>query len=264
MTVAGKKYKIKLVAKDDAYDASRTVTNVKSLLSDDHVFALLNVVGTKNNLAIRNLVNTQCVPDLFAASGATQWGNHQYPWLIGSELVPYPLEVKRFVDYLKADEARRDDRGAEGQRRLRPVVRRHAHAVGEGHEAQDRADPAVRQHRRRGRHAGEQPRRHEGRRVLPRRDAARLPGGAHGRRTRGWHPIIYMSGTCVSKVLFSIAGPPANGVFSVTPLLDPASPANATNPALKLYRAQVAKYKPKADLDDGIVGYGWTHRCALP
>ena len=57
-------------------------------------------------------MNQQCVPDLFAASGATQWGNHDYPWLIGSELVPYPLEVKTFVDYLKKTQAQRDDRGA--------------------------------------------------------------------------------------------------------------------------------------------------------
>src|SRR4029077_15455335 len=92
----------KLVPKDDQYDASKTVTNVQSLISDSKGFALLNVVGTKNNLAIRNLFNTDFVPALYAASGATQWGNHQYPWLIGSELVPYPLEVKAFGNYLKA------------------------------------------------------------------------------------------------------------------------------------------------------------------
>ena len=187
VTVAGKKYQIKLVAKDDAYVASKTVTNVQSLLTDDHVFALLNVVGTKNNLAIRDLVNRECVPDLFAASGATQWGNHKFPWLIGSELVPYPLEVKTFVDYLKADQARRDDRGAEGQRRLRAVVRRHAHPAREGHEAQGRADPAVRQHRRGGQDAGEQPRRHAGRRVPARRALLACPA-ALTRRRRGLAP----------------------------------------------------------------------------
>ena len=35
--------------------ASQTVTNVQSLLNDDNVFALFNVVGTKNNLAIRDI-----------------------------------------------------------------------------------------------------------------------------------------------------------------------------------------------------------------
>ena len=55
--LAGKKYKVKLVAKDDAYEASRTVTNVQSLITADDVFALFDVVGTKNNLAIRDNVN---------------------------------------------------------------------------------------------------------------------------------------------------------------------------------------------------------------
>src|SRR5437870_1177277 len=46
-------------------------------------------------------VNSDCVPDLLIASGAVQWGNTKFPWMLGSELVPYPLEVRVFVDYLK-------------------------------------------------------------------------------------------------------------------------------------------------------------------
>ena len=65
------------------------------------MFGLFNTVGTKNNLAIRNQTNSACVPVVYAASGATQWGNPDFPWLIGSELVPYPLEVQALVDYLK-------------------------------------------------------------------------------------------------------------------------------------------------------------------
>ena len=70
VTVAGKKYKINLVDKDDAYDAAKTVTNVNSLINDTKVFSLFNVVGTKNNLGIRDTVNTDCVPNLLIASGA--------------------------------------------------------------------------------------------------------------------------------------------------------------------------------------------------
>ena len=50
-----------------------------------------------------------------------------------------------------------------------------------------------------------------------------------------------MSGTCVSKMLLSAAGANGNGVLSVTPLLDPADPQNANNPAMKLYKEQVAE-----------------------
>ncbi len=98
--VAGKKYQVQLVSKDDAYDPAKTVTNVRALITDNKVFALFNVVGTKNNLAIRDYTASQCVPDLLAATGAPEWGNHQYPWVLGTYLVPYPLEMKAFVDYL--------------------------------------------------------------------------------------------------------------------------------------------------------------------
>jgi len=258
VTIAGKKYQIKLVAKDDAYVASRTVTNVNSLLSDDHVFALLNVVGTKNNLAIRNLVNTQCVPDLFAASGATQWGNHQYPWLIGSELVPYPLEVRRFVDYLEQTKPdatiavlkANDDFGQSYADTLTQMVKGTKLKIVQTQQYDSTGSKVDTQVNSLANTKADV--------FFLGATLLACPAALTAAQNAGWHPIIYMSGTCVSKVLFSIAGPAANGVFSVTPLLDPAAPANATNPAMTLYRTQVGKYKPKADLDDGIVGYGWT------
>ena len=258
VTVAGKKYKIKLVAKDDAYVASRTVTNVNSLLTDSHVFALLNVVGTKNNLAIRDLVNRECVPDLFAASGATQWGNHKFPWLIGSELVPYPLEVKRFVEYLKATKPNatiallkaNDDFGQSYADTLTQLVKGTQLKIVKTEQYDSTGAEVTTQ---------------VNNLAATKADVFFLgatllacPAALSAAAAAGWHPITYMSGTCVSKVLFSIAGAAANGVFSVTPLLDPADPKNASNPAMQLYKAQIAKDKPKADVLDGIVGYGWT------
>jgi hypothetical protein len=74
----------------------------------------------------------------------------------------------------------------------------------------------------------------------------------------GWHPITYMSGTCVSKVLFGLGGANSNNVLSVTPLLDPADPANASNTAMQLYKAKMKQYQPSADATDGIVAYGWS------
>jgi branched-chain amino acid transport system substrate-binding protein len=79
----------------------------------------------------------------------------------------------------------------------------------------------------------------------------------------GWKPLIYMSGTCVSKLLFTLGGDGADGVLSVTPLMDPGDPANASNPAVQLYKAQVAKYQPTADTADGIVAYGWSTAALL-
>ncbi|MCB0977347.1 MAG: ABC transporter substrate-binding protein, partial [Acidimicrobiales bacterium] len=101
--VAGKKYKIKVVDKDDEYNASKTVSNIRELVGTDgsKAFAVFNVVGTANNLAIRSDLGDNCVPNLFAATGSPVWGNPNYPWTTGSTLAPYTVEASAFADYLK-------------------------------------------------------------------------------------------------------------------------------------------------------------------
>jgi branched-chain amino acid transport system substrate-binding protein len=263
VTVAGKKYKLQLVAKDDAYDAQKTVTNVQSLIGDDKVFALLNVVGTKNNLAIRDLVNQECVPDLFTASGATQWGNHDYPWLIGSELVPYPLEVKAFVDYLKEKKPdatiavlrANDDFGKSYSDTLKQLVQGTQLKIVQTQEYENTGAAVQTQ---------------VNNLAATKADAFLLaaallacPAALNAAGDADWKPITYMSGTCASKILFGAAGANANGVLSVAPLLDPADPANANNPAMQLYFAQVKKFEPTADTSNSIVAYGWTTAALL-
>ena len=263
VTVAGKKYKIQLVSKDDAYDASKTSTNVDTLINSDKVFALFNVVGTKNNLGVRETVNSDCVPDLLIASGAVQWGNTKYPWMLGSELVPYPLEMRVFVDYLLKNKPNakiallhaNDDFGQSYQLTLEQLVKgtslsivKEASYNAEGSEvkaqvtdlAASKADTFV-----------------LGGTLLA------CPNALTAAHDAGWKPLIYMSGTCVSKLLFTLAGPGADGVMSVTPLLDPADPTNDAKPAMQLYKQQVKKYFPAEDLLDGIVGYGWSTAAML-
>jgi branched-chain amino acid transport system substrate-binding protein len=258
VTVAGKKYKIDLISKDDAYDASRTSTNVDTLINSNKVFALFNVVGTKNNLGIRETVNSDCVPDLLIASGAVQWGNPKYPWMLGSELVPYPLEMQTFVEYLKANKPNakiallyaNDDFGQSYQKTLESLVKgttltivKEATYNAEGSEvktqvtdlAATKADTFV-----------------LGGTLLA------CPNALTAAHDAGWKPLTYMSGTCVSKILFTLGGDGADGVLSVAPAVDPADPANASSAAVTLYKQQVARYQPKADTNDGIVAYGWT------
>jgi ABC-type branched-subunit amino acid transport system substrate-binding protein len=262
VTVAGKKYKIKLVDKDDAYDAGKTLTNVNSLINDDKVFALMNVVGTKNNLAVRDTVNTDCVPDVLIASGAVQWGNRDFPWMLGSELVPYPLEMQALVNYLKEKKPNatiavlkaNDDFGQSYAETLTSIIKGTDLKIVQTKSydpetsevkaqvtslAATKADVFV-----------------LGGTLLACPNALNAMGDA------GWKPIVYMSGTCVSKVLLGIAGKNADGIFSVTPLIDPSDPANDSKAAVTTYKAEIKKYAAKAKVDvdetDGIVAYGWT------
>ena len=50
---------------DDAYNPAQTVQLTRTLVEQDRVFAVFNSVGTANNLAIREYLNAQKVPQLF-------------------------------------------------------------------------------------------------------------------------------------------------------------------------------------------------------
>jgi branched-chain amino acid transport system substrate-binding protein len=70
---------------DDAYNPLTTVQLTRRLVESDRVFAIFNSVGTANNLAIRDYLNAQKVPQLFAGDGSQQIGRSfaRYPWTMG-------------------------------------------------------------------------------------------------------------------------------------------------------------------------------------
>ena len=70
---------------DDAYNPVQTVQLTRKLVEQDNVFAVFNTVGTANNLAIREYLNSQRVPQLFAADGSQSIGRSfaRYPWTMG-------------------------------------------------------------------------------------------------------------------------------------------------------------------------------------
>ena len=70
---------------DDGYNPAQTVQLTRQLVEQDRVFAIFNAIGTANNLAIRDYLNAQKVPHLFAGDGsqALGGGSARYPWTVG-------------------------------------------------------------------------------------------------------------------------------------------------------------------------------------
>ncbi len=78
---------IVLIAKDDAYEAGRTVANVQEMLETENILGFVGVIGTPNNAAIRPITNEACVPQLLNLSGFPFWGDPaNYPWTVGNIL----------------------------------------------------------------------------------------------------------------------------------------------------------------------------------
>ena len=256
--VKGKKYKIELTAKDDAYQADRTVQNVTSLVNDDQVFALFNVVGTKNNLAIRDFVNQQCVPNLFAGTGSPAWGNPKYPWVLGSELTPYPLEAKALYDYLSTTKPdanvailrASDDFGRAYSETFRSLIKGSKITIAKEETYNPEQSETKSQVTSLAATNADV--------LLLGATLLACPNALQNVQSSGWKPLTYMSGTCTSKTLMSLAGTAADGVLSVAGIMEPGLPKWDSNPAMQLYKQKVAQYAPDADLENAIVAYGWT------
>ena len=117
-------------------------------LTDNNMFALFNVVGTKNNLGDPQHGEPRVRARPLRRERRDPVGQPPVPVADRLRAGAVPARgARRFVDYLKKTKPDATIAVLQRQRRLRAVVRRHADPAREGHEAEGRADPAVRQRR---------------------------------------------------------------------------------------------------------------------
>lgn len=265
VTIAGKKYQVKFNDADDQYTAAKTLTNVQKFVNDDKVFGVFNVIGTSNNIAIRDFLGQRCIPNLFAGTGSPAWGNPKYPWLIGSTLSPYSDEVKAFVDYLKTNKPNAkvailyatDDFGQAYEKTFKQLIKGTNITIAKEatyNPEDNKVDSQVTSL------------------AATKADAFLMgatllacPAALKQVQATGWNTIVYGSATCAAKTLIGIAGAAADGLLSTTNIKDPSNPKYDADPAMKLYKASVPKYSgnSKIDVTNGIVAYGWTQGALL-
>ena len=90
-----------LEVKDDGYQPDKTKSNVDEALGSAQYAALVGVLGTANNLAVWDEVNDECMPQLFNATGAPNWGDiDNHPWTTGMQ-IDYFSEAGLWNEWLK-------------------------------------------------------------------------------------------------------------------------------------------------------------------
>jgi branched-chain amino acid transport system substrate-binding protein len=76
--------KINFISLDDAYSPPKTVEQIRRLVEDEKVAFLFQTLGTAPNLAIRQYLNDNKVPQLFVSTGAAVFSDPQhFPWTVG-------------------------------------------------------------------------------------------------------------------------------------------------------------------------------------
>src|SRR5579859_3986462 len=90
--------KIKFTVLDDGYNPAQTVPLTKQLVEQNQVFAMFSGLGTQPQTSVRDYLNTQKVPQLFVATGATTFGKDysQNQWTLGWQ-PPYQGEARIYA-----------------------------------------------------------------------------------------------------------------------------------------------------------------------
>jgi branched-chain amino acid transport system substrate-binding protein len=92
--------KINFISYDDAYNPQKTVELTRKLVEEDRVQFLFASLGTAPNAAIRSYLNSNKIPHLFVASGASMWDQpSDFPWTMGFQ-PSYQTEAHIYAQYL--------------------------------------------------------------------------------------------------------------------------------------------------------------------
>jgi branched-chain amino acid transport system substrate-binding protein len=254
---------IEFLADDDGYDPGRTANNVTKLVEQDDVFGLFNVVGTANGLAFWDDTEEQCVPNLFSATGAPDWGDPEHQWTIGG-FPPYSTETLVYADYVKENlpDARvailsqNDDFG-------KPYVDTFKSAI-EGTDIEVVAEETYESSNtdvsaQITSIAAEDPDV-----LLLATTALACPSALNAANDANLDAQVFISGTCTSPTLVGLAEPgAAEGIISMTNIKDPRDPQWADDEAMQLYLEKAAEYGNDIDLQNTITAYGWTWGAVL-
>ncbi len=92
--------RIEFISYDDAYSPAKAVEQTRKLVESDEVLLMFSPMGTPSNVAIQKYLNAKGVPQLFAATGATRFGDPTaFPWTMGWQ-PPYQVEGRVYAKYI--------------------------------------------------------------------------------------------------------------------------------------------------------------------
>jgi branched-chain amino acid transport system substrate-binding protein len=252
--------KIRMLSLDDGYSPPKTVELTRRLVEQDQVAFLFGQLGTPTNLAVRKYLNQKKVPQLFVATGATQFGDHEsYPWTMGWQPT-YQVEGRVYAKYVLAEKpnakiavlSQNDDSGRDFLKGFKDGLGQTASQIvaTSTYEVSDATvDSQIVQLR------------DSGAEVLFMTGIPKfIAMGVRKVYDLGWKPMFFVTSTG-SSVTSGInpAGPAkAIGVLSSAYLKDPSDPTWFTDPGYVGWLAFMKKYLPEGDLADVNNVYGYT------
>src|SRR5215212_7219410 len=222
---------------------------------------MFNTLGTPNNLAIWDFLNQQKVPQLYVATGASDWGKDPkaHPYTIGWQ-PNYVTEAKVYADYLKKNKPnakvavlyQNDGFGKDLLGGFEDGIAGSGIKVVDK-EAYNVTDPTVSAQMGRLGQSGADTFLNI---TTPKFSAQAIAAIAKS----DWKPLHILNNVGASKklVLTPVGLENAKGIVSLSYFKDPEDPQWADDAAMKEYKDNLTKFEAKADPNDAFAMYGWT------
>jgi len=256
--------KLELSIEDDQFNPTLTTPAVEKLRDQTGVNLFTGMIGTANNLAVRDTLNQDCIPQLYANSGDPRWGDvKNFPWTTGV-LAPYNTETSIYVEDIKKQFPNgttaavfnvNSDFGQDYRDQFQKL-------------AGDAKIDVVDQQTIEG--TDSNPPTSQVTSIASKRPEVVLavPLGAQcpaflkevsnaKAANAGWNPRIYITATCASTLLLALAGTAADGILTIVSAKDVADPKNASDPAVVNYKQAMQAYGFPADGDFPTAAAGW-------
>ncbi len=248
---------------DDAYNPANTVQQTRRLVEEDKVFAVVGSLGTEHNEAIRPYLNSNKVPQLLNATGASTWSRDakQYPWTGGWQ-PDYEWEGRIYGQAIARNSPnakiavlyQNDSFGQDNLRGFRAGLGAKTSNI-VGLESYELGAVDVRSQMARLRGTGATIL------VLFAIPTYAIPAYPIANALR-WSPaVIYTSSVAATDTFLTAAKNAGGGdlvdrTLTVQYAKDPASPTWDNDAAMKLYKQVLAKYLPNGRVTDGLNLYG--------
>jgi branched-chain amino acid transport system substrate-binding protein len=245
---------INFISYDDGYNPAKTVELTHRLVEEDKVLLIFASVGTTHQAGVQNYLNSNRVPQLFLATGASRWDDPtNFPWTMGMP-PSYLTEARIYAQYLMQAHPggkvailyQNDDYGGDFLKGLKDGLRGKLPLVAE--VSYQQADTSL--------NAQIDKLKGSGADILVDASTPRITLLAIRRMAEiGWKPVHIINNISSPIQVMKMAGPDAEGLLSGGYLKEYEEWKN--DPGMQDYLAFMDKYYPQGDKTSTTNVYGY-------
>src|SRR5580692_426329 len=253
--------KINLIQYDDAYSPPKAVEQVRKLVESDEVLLTFQLIGTPPNAAVQKYLNQKKVPQLFAATGASQFTDPKnFPWTMGFN-PNYFVEGRIYGQYVLKTYPnakvgvlyQNDDLGKDYLNGIKAGLGDKAATMIVAEASYELTDPTVDSQILKLKSAGAD--------LFFSASTPKFAAQAIKKNFElDWHPvhILDINATSVGATMQPAGLEASKGVISVNYGKDPLDPSWKDDTGMKKYFDFMAKYYPEGDKNSNFNTYGYS------